>query len=101
MTDHDLLERPSGKAIVAIGSEELEDLLGSAETVRESDTGISGSIRVLIVAGTAVVQEQTSAGELLLRRMPSTEDAKRFVEQRVAAYERMWDGCGCKIDYGA
>ena len=27
--------------------------------------------------------------------------AVHFVDDRLAAYERMWDGCGCKIDYFA
>ncbi len=29
------------------------------------------------------------------------EAARRFVEDRMETYERMWDGCGCRIDYHA
>ena len=28
-----------------------------------------------------------------------TSLSKGFVEDRLTDYERMWDGCGCKIDY--
>jgi hypothetical protein len=43
--------------------------------------------------------EQPSAGERVLRRLSDAEEAQRFVKGRLEAYERMWDGCGCKIDY--
>ena len=31
--------------------------------------------------------------------MEVRETAERFVEDRLSDYERMWDGCGCKIEY--
>jgi hypothetical protein len=96
-----MLERLDRQTVISIGTEELEALLEAAETVREVDTRLSGWIRILIVADEVILQEQTPKGEFLLRRMTSIEDAERFVEQRLAVYERMWDGCGCKIDYRA
>jgi hypothetical protein len=99
MTGHEVLEQFERKAIVALAPERLSELLQSVETVREVDTCLSGWLRILSVAGTTLIQEQTPEGELLVRRMPSIEDAERFVERRLATYERMWDGCGCTIDY--
>jgi len=101
VTGNDILDQLGRQAIVTLGPEDLGGLLESAETVREVDTGISGRIRVLAVADNVIVQEQTPKGEVLVRRMSSLEEAERFVEQRLVAYERMWDGCGCRIDYHA
>jgi len=101
VTNHDILGQLERQAIVTLGPEDLGELLESAETVREVDTGISGRIRILIVADNVIVQEQTPKDEVLVRRMLSLEEAERFVEQRLVAYERMWDGCGCRIEYHA
>jgi hypothetical protein len=27
------------------------------------------------------------------------DEVRRFVRERLEAYDRMWDGCGCKVDY--
>ncbi len=43
--------------------------------------------------------EQPSTSERVLRRLADAEEVGRFVRQRLEEYERMWDGCGCKIDY--
>jgi hypothetical protein len=101
VTGHYILGQIQRQAIVTLGPEELGELLELAETVREVDTCLSGWIRILTIADNLIVQEQTPEGEVLVRRMASIEDAERFVEQRLIAYERMWDGCGCRIDYRA
>ena len=54
---------------------------------------------MLSVDGHIVIQEETPNGEVLLRRLDSRASAEQFVEGWLADYERMWDGCGCKIDY--
>ena len=86
-------------AVLALDREDLEKLLHQCDTIRADDTCIAGLIRILSIEGNIVVQEQTQDGEVLIRRLDSREAAERFVEHRLAAYERMWDGCGCKIDY--
>jgi hypothetical protein len=43
--------------------------------------------------------EQPAPDERAVRRFASHEEANQFVQQRLKDYERMWDGCGCKIDY--
>jgi hypothetical protein len=35
----------------------------------------------------------------VIRRLADEAAAARFVADRLATYERMWDGCGCRIDY--
>jgi hypothetical protein len=96
----DLLRKIQGKRPVVLETEELTALLESAEILREDDTSFAGPIRILRVDDRIVVQENTtSSTEVVCRELASLEEAEAFVEERLAAYERMWDGCGCKIDY--
>jgi hypothetical protein len=70
----------------------LERLLAVAEVVREENTGVAGPLRVLVLDGAILVQEQTPQRKLLLRTRPSLEEAMEFVDRRLEIYERMWDG---------
>ena len=87
------------RSLISVDRDVLGDLLEAAEVLRQDETCVTGWIRILSVDGAIVVQEETQDGDVLLRRMPSVEAARRVVEHRLASYERMWDGCGCKIDY--
>ena len=80
-------------------TDELQKLLESAELVRSDNTGFCGEIRILKVKEGFVVQERSDKGEILVRRFDTLDQARAFVDQRLAEYDRMWDGCGCKIDY--
>ena len=80
--------------------DELSELIASAELLREEETHLAGKIRVLRVGDRILVQEQhPETKKLILHEFPSEEEAGRFVEDRLKAYDRIWDGCGCKIDY--
>lgn len=95
----ELIERIARQGVVEIDPDGLEALLGWARIVRDEDTRLSGRIRVIAVGGAVLVQEQTPRGVLLVRRIATVEAAERLVDDRLATYERMWDGCGCKVDY--
>ncbi|MCG6928326.1 MAG: hypothetical protein LJF30_23825 [Acidobacteria bacterium] len=99
MEIRELIEQIERQAIVSLDREELSKLLAVADTIRADDTGLAGWIRVLLIDGRVAVQEQTTDGEILLRRLVSRDAAEQFVDRRLADYERMWDGCGCRIDY--
>lgn len=99
MKPRELREQIEKQAIIALDGEALSELLEAAEVVRADDTCVAGWIRILEIEGLYAVQEQTSEGEVLIRNLNSREAAERFIENRLTDYERMWDGCGCKIDY--
>jgi hypothetical protein len=88
----DLLARLTAAPVVAVSPDELESVLAEAEVARLVETSLSGPIRVLAAADRILVQERTPEGQLLLRQLESRADADRFVDDRLAAYERMWDG---------
>ena len=92
--------RLKGQSIVVLQADELSELIESAELLREDDTCIAGKIRILRVDDRYLVQEQVpETNKVILRELPSKAEAERLVEDRLSAYDRMWDGCGCKIDY--
>jgi hypothetical protein len=99
MTGHEIAEQLHEQALIALDEEGLSVLLESFEVLRADDTCVAGWIRILSTTGLVMVQEETPDREILLRRVGSREAAERLVEHRLAAYEKMWDGCGCTIDY--
>jgi len=95
-----LLEALGNSRRVSLTREALEDLLAVATIVREEDSCISGMLRIIrLHDGTILVQEETPKREVLVRTRPSLEAAQEFINGRLEVYERMWDGCGCKVDY--
>jgi hypothetical protein len=97
----DLIVGLHHSGLIAIDRDTLRELIDAAELLREDDTHLAGWIRVLALGGSILVQEETPKGEVLVRRMPSRDSAERFVDLRMQSYERMWNGCGCKVDYHA
>jgi len=85
-----------GPAVIAqpqaIDRDRLARLLEAAELLREERPGLAGPIRVLRHDGEVLVQEETPAGEILLRARPDLASANAFVERRLRRYEKMWDG---------
>lgn len=73
---------------------------GFEEVERHATCGAGDLLVVRDAEGLAAV-EQPERGQRLLRRFPDEEALRRFVDERLAQYERMWNGCGCRIDYFA
>jgi len=94
VNSHDLVANLRSPAPVPVDRDLLVGLLEVAEVLRQENTCIAGWIRILFADGAILIQEETPDGNALARRMPSVEDANDFVDDRLASYERMWDGCG-------
>ena len=56
-------------------------------------------IRILKYDNSIVIQELSDKNEVVLRLAGSIESAVLFVQKRMETYDKMWDGCGCKIYY--
>jgi hypothetical protein len=100
VTPREIVERLSPQSVVTLDPTSLEALLEATEILRDEDTCLAGRIRILALQGAVMVQEQNEQGRILVRRFGSEDAAQSFVDDRLATYERMWDGCGCTIDYG-
>ncbi len=101
MTGKEIQQTLEKQTVVTLAPDGFAALLESAITVREGDTRMSGWIRIFESDGAVLLQEETPKGEILLRKMVSIQDAEVLLKSRLDTYERMWDGCGCKIDYYA
>jgi hypothetical protein len=99
MTKSDILTKFQKQSVIEISREDLASLLKKAAVLRSENTGMAGWCRILSLEGGLLFQEETPRGEILVRQMNSREVADQLAEERLATYERMWDGCGCKIDY--
>ena len=93
------ITRLSGGEVVELSVGDADQVLGVGRLIREEDTKISGPIRIVEVDGLVAVLEQTPKNVILIRALPSIADAQRLVEDRLEIYDRMWDGCGCKVNY--
>ena len=95
-----LLTDPPDVPVLQISAEDLQDVLGQSQLLYETETHLAGPIRILELEGHILIQEQLERSDVfLLRELRTRLEADRFVSERLETYERMWDGCGCKIDY--
>lgn len=95
----DILSAVREEKYVLITKAELDELLSESELLAEVDTHMNKTIRLLNYRGDLIFQEYSFDGEIFVRYMESREAADAFVEKRLDTYERMWDGCGCKINF--
>lgn len=77
----------------------LDEVFKDFHIIFEADTGLSDKIRILEKDDRYFIQETTNKNEILFRRMKNLTEAKGLVKHRMEIYEKMWDGCGCKVDY--
>lgn len=92
MDRSELLRSLTAEPAVAIDRDDLAGLLETADAVHEDHTAIAGTIRTLRCSDRIVVQERNPEGQLFVREVESLDAARRFVQARLDAYERMWDG---------
>ena len=88
----DAIIRRLDDEVVEVSRDDLAALLDLSVVASESSTGIAGRIRTLRLRDRVLVQERTPKGQHYVRRLASEELARRFVQSRLDAYERMWDG---------
>ncbi len=88
----EIVSRLDESGVVRINRDQLGELLGMTESLGEDRTAIAGGIRTLRLGDRVLVQERNPEGDLFVRKLASVEAAGRFVQSRLDAYERMWDG---------
>jgi hypothetical protein len=94
-----ILDEAKKKDYSVISKEELHDILLSSEIIVEKDTLISDKIRLLKFQNELLIQEKSNKDEFLIRIMKSNKEAENFIKNRMETYDKMWDGCGCKVEY--
>ena len=71
----------------------------NVEEVERHATGLAGDLVLIRVGDTLAAVEAPEPGVRVVRRLGTPTAAAEFVTRRLGQYERMWEGCGCRIDY--
>jgi hypothetical protein len=75
------------------------ELASEFEEVERHATFVAGELLIVRSGVRLAAVEAPSPGERVVRRLADEDEVRRFVGQRLDQYERMWDGCGCRVDY--
>ena len=99
MSIQKIVDATKKKNYTIIKKEEVEELLSQSKVIIEKDTLISDKIRLLKFEKELLIQEKTTKDEFIIRLMKTKKEAEDFIKQRLEIYDRMWDGCGCRVEY--
>jgi len=99
MTIEELDARLDAERIVEMPAAVWDGLAPALEEVERHATGLAGDLLIVRSAGGLAAVEQPAPTERLVRRLADLDDARRLVTRRLETYDKMWDGCGCKVDY--
>ena len=84
---------------MVISENQFKELKSLSKLIVEENTFIQDFIRIFEFQGEFIFQEKTPKGEILIRKFSDIKTANNLVQERLEIYEKMWNGCGCKIDY--
>jgi hypothetical protein len=98
-TAADLAQRLAEQPIVPMPATEWAELTSQVEIVERHATLVAGDLLIVRIGGLLAAVEEPKPDERVVRRLADDDEARSFVEGRLEQYERMWDGCGCKIEY--
>ena len=87
------------KKYTIVKQDDLKELLSQSKIIIEEDTHISDKIRLLKYKDELFIQEKSNKDELIVRIKKSKKEAEEFIKERLEIYDRMWDGCGCRVEY--
>lgn len=92
MTRDEFLTRLAGQPAVKVTRRQWSMLGKGFEEDESHDTGLAGTLRLGRLEGRLVAVEEATATHLAVRALASAKAARSFVDQRLQAYDRMWDG---------
>ena len=99
MTLEDFKKRLSLGGTVPLSDREWTDLSEHFPVEERHQTQLAGELLVISFGGGLAAVEAPSRNSRVARYLGGPEDARAFVARRLEEYERMWDGCGVKVDY--
>ncbi len=99
MTIEEFREKVATGGTVPLSADEWKDISDSFPEVERHNTQLAGDLLIVDMAGQLVAVESPSREARVARLLGGAEEARAFVERRLEEYERMWDGCGVKVDY--
>jgi hypothetical protein len=95
----DISQRIRSGRLLVLTPEEAGEVVQQADLIEKHGTPGKGDLMILSWLGMRIVLEQENDETFIARRFSDQREVDPFVERRLNQYERMWDGCGCRIDY--
>jgi hypothetical protein len=99
MTIDDFLSRLATGGTIPLSAGEWEELAGEFPVVERHETQLAGELLVVRVGEDLAAVEAPSRDARVARLLGGAAEARAFVQRRMEEYERMWDGCGVKVEY--
>jgi hypothetical protein len=99
MKIEEFLEKLAAGGPVPLSAEEWEALSPSFPEVERHNTQLAGDLIITRMGEKHMAVESPSRDARVARLLGSAEEARTFVAKRMEEYERMWDGCGVKVEY--
>jgi hypothetical protein len=99
VTPDALFSRLVGAPVLRISPDEWSEAHASCEVLERHPTGVAGELLIMDLPSGFAAVEHPTATEFVVRHLANPEEVRAFVNRRLEQYARMWDGCGCKIDY--
>jgi len=99
MTKELLIQQLREKRIVALDASAWTVLADQFTTLESHDTCLAGELCIISTAAGPAAVEQPKPDRRVVRLLRDEAEVRRFVQGRMNTYDRMWDGCGCKVDY--
>jgi hypothetical protein len=84
---------------VPLSALEWKALEGSFPVEERHQTQLAGELLIVRVGEDLAAVEAPSRDARVARILGGPDEARAFVSRRMEEYERMWDGCGVKVDY--
>ena len=94
-----ILSKLAEGEILSFTSQEFREYLAEFMEVKHVDTRMKGNIYLLRKEDRCFIAESPDQDTIAMREVESLEAGETFVQKRLDTYDRMWDGCGCRIDY--
>lgn len=95
----ELERRLADGELVALPEDEWTEIAPELEPVARHETFVAGELLLVRTAAGLAAVERPEPGRRVVRPLGDRGRAEAFVRRRLDAYERMWDGCGCRVDY--
>jgi hypothetical protein len=99
VTAADLEQRIARDRIVALAVTDWTAVAAEFEEVERHDTMMAGTLLIVRTSAGLAAVEQPQPRERVVRLLGNSTAARGFVDHRMAQYEKMWDGCGCRVRY--
>lgn len=95
----DVIKQLEERNVILFPDTEIDQFLEGVIVKKELESKLGGKMRVVDYYGVLLFQEFTDKGEAAVRKVNNMPEAESIINERLETYDRMWDGCGCRVDY--